>query len=311
MAARRPPAIFGAMIAVAAALYARRGRAPRQHRPPVRAGWGRIMANVWRELDRDYISVMAAGVGFYGFLSIFPGMAALILLYGLVADPSGIENQLATLSGVLPHQALQLLSDQLQALVAAPPAKLGIGLIASVLVMLWSATSGAGTLMQALTVAFEEEENRGVVGFYAQAAALTIGIALFALASLFRIAIVPVVLGRLPFPAAWQNGLALVRWPILALLAFASLALVYRFAPARRTPRWHWFAAGTIAAAILWLLASAGFSFYVARFASYSKTYGSLGAVAVLLLWLYVSSYVVLFGAELNSEIDKARAAQP
>jgi len=311
MAARTPAApFFGALIAAAATLYAaRHATEPVPHQPalPQRHNWNRILANVWVELDRDHISVMAAGVAFYAFLSIFPAMSALILIYGLVADPAVIERQIAVLSGVLPQEALSLLSDQLHSLIAAPPGKLGLGLIVSLALALWSATSGTGTLMQALTIAYEETETRGVIGFYGRAIGLTIGVGAFGLVSLFLIAVVPVLVDYLPLPQAWRDLIALIRWPILAVLVLVALGFAYRLAPARQAPCWHWFSPGTIAAALFWLVGSAGFSFYVGHFASYNKSYGSLGAVVVLLMWFYVSAYIVLAGAELNAEFEKAR----
>ena len=273
-----------------------------------RPGWWTILTNFWAELDRDHVSIMAAGVAFYALLSIFPGMSALISLYGLVADPAAIEQLLSSLAGVLPQEALKLLSDQLQALVAAPHDKLGLGLLVSLLLALWSATSGTGALMQALTVVYEEREERGILTYYGLAVALTIGIGLFAMLSLFLIAVVPAIIGTLPISQDWQERLSWVRWPLLAVLALLALGLLYRFAPSRREPCWHCFSAGTIVAALLWLIGSAGFSFYVARFSSYDKTYGSLGAVVILLMWFYVTAYIVLAGAELNSEIEKAHA---
>jgi len=309
----RPAPIVGALIAAAAVLYAaaqREGPPTRRAEPPPRPGWGRILAHAWHEIDRDHIPVMAAGVAFYGFLSIFPAMSALISVYGLVADPTIIGSQVSSLAGVLPQTALELLSAQLHALISAPRDGLGVGLIVSVALALWSAMSGTGTLMQALTVAYEEEEKRGIIGFYGISALLTVGIAAFGLLSLFLIAVVPAVIDWLPFPKAWRDAIDLVRWPILAGLVVVLLAAIYRFAPSRRAERWDWFAPGTIAAALLWLVASAAFSFYVARFASYDKTYGSLGAVAVLLVWLYVSAYIVLAGAEFNAAVEQARAAR-
>jgi membrane protein len=274
---------------------------------PQHPGLGRILKHVRAEIDRDHISILAAGLAFYGLLSICPGMSALISIYGLVADPAVIGRQVAALSEVLPQNALQLLSDQLHSLIAAPPSKLGIGLIISLALALWSAASGTGTLMQALTVAYEETNTRGIIAFYLRAIALTIAIGIFGLISLFLIAVVPAVIDWLPISEQWRTSVALIRWPILAGLAFVALALVYRFAPARETPRWHWFSPGTVAAAVLWLIGSAGFSFYVTHFSSYDRTYGSLGAVVVLLMWLYVSAYIVLVGAELNSAIENPR----
>jgi len=273
-----------------------------------RPGWWTILTNFWARLDRDHVSIMAAGIAFYALLSIFPGMSALISIYGLVADPATIETQLNSLSGVLPQEALKLLSDQLHTLVAAPRDKLGLGLLVSLLIALWSATSGTGSLMQALTVAYEERENRGILSFYGRAIVLTIGVGVFALLSLFLIAGIPAVIGLLPLSELWRDRISLIRWPLLAILAVAALGVLYRYGPARRNPCWHCLSGGTIAAAVLWLVGSAGFSFYVARFSSYDKTYGSLGAVVILLMWFYVTAYIILAGAELNAEIEKARA---
>src|ERR1700704_4212045 len=241
-----------------------------------RPGWWAILTNFWAELDRDHVSIMAAGVAFYALLSIFPGMSALFSLYGLVSDPATIAHQLSSLSGGLPEEALKLLSDQLHALVAAPRDKLGLGLLVSLLLALWSAISGTGALMQALTVAFEERENRGVLSFYGLAIALTLGVGLFALLSLFLIAVIPAVIGSLPISELWRDRVSLIRWPILAILAILALCVLYRYAPARQNPCWHCFSAGTIGAAMLWLVGSAGFSFFVARLRSYHKTQGSL-----------------------------------
>lgn len=308
----RTAPVFGALIAAAFVLYgATQSARPavRENPAPARPSWSRILANTWTELDRDHVSVMAAGVAFYSLLSIFPGMSALISVYGIVADPSVIETDLNTLAGILPREALKLLSDQLHGLITNPSAKLGIGLAIGLLLTLWSAMSGASTLMQALTVAHEETDDRGILAFYGRALMLTVGGIVFVAVSLFLVAVVPAIIDRLPFPEGWRHALVLVRWPLLAGLVLIALALVYRFAPARPTPCWSWFAPGTVAATLLWLLGSAGFSFYVARFSSYDRTYGSLGAVVILLMWFYVGAYIVLVGAELNSEYGKARGA--
>jgi membrane protein len=274
--------------------------------PTRRIGWGRRLARVWNALGHGHISIMAAGTAYYVMLAIFPGLSALVLTYGLIADPATIERHVDALSGLLPAEALTLLSDRLHALVTAAPEKIGLGLVVSVLVALWSATSGTVALMQALTVAYEGEEDRGVFRFYGLAVALTIGLVLFGFASLVLIAGVPAVITRLPLPELWQEILSLVRWPILALLAVLGLGLLYRVAPSRPSLGWDFFRAGTIAASLLWLGGSAAFSFYAAHSGSYDRTYGSLGAVAIMLVWLYVTTYTILAGAELNGEIERA-----
>ncbi|MBV8776553.1 MAG: YihY/virulence factor BrkB family protein, partial [Alphaproteobacteria bacterium] len=170
-----------------------------------RPDWWRRLHGVWIGIGRDNISIMAAGIAYYAMLSIFPGMSALVLTYGLVADPLTIEQHVSALAGVLPTEALKLVSDQLHALVSAPTEKLGIGLIVSVLIALWSATSGTSAIMNALTIAYEGKEERGLFHFYGLALGLTIAGALFGLLALVLIAGVPAAFGRLPLPFFWQQ----------------------------------------------------------------------------------------------------------
>ena len=273
-----------------------------------RRNWRTRLARVWHALGRDNISIMAAGIAYYAMLSIFPGMSALVLTYGLVADPLSIEHHISALAGVLPGEALKLLSDQLKALVSAPTEKLGIGLIVSALIALWSATSGTSAMMNALTIAYEGTEERGVLHFYGLSIALTVGGVVFLLLALVLIAGVPAAATRLPLSPFWQQTVSLIRFPLLAVLAFLGLGTLYRLAPNRKRPGWDFFRAGTIAASLLWLAGSAAFSFYASHFGSYDRTYGSVGAVAIMLVWLYVTAYIVLAGAELNGEILRGEA---
>jgi membrane protein len=265
-------------------------------------GWWQRLSQLWADLGRDHISLFAAAIAYYALLSIFPGMFAAISTYGLVADPALIEQHVMFLAGVVPAEALKLLTDQLHTLVAAPPAKLGASLIISLLLGIWTATSATAALMQALTVAYEEEEDRGVLHFYGLAVGLTVGLILLGLASMFLIAGVPAIVSLLPLTEAQSAAVSLVRWPLLAALALVALGFVYRVAPRRHSPRWEILETGTIAAALLWLAGSAGFSVYVGEFGSYDKTYGSIGAVVVLLVWFYATAYIVLAGAELNAQ---------
>jgi membrane protein len=274
-----------------------------------RRSWRERLGCVWRAMARDNISIMAAGIAYYAMLSIFPGMSALVLTYGLVADPLTIERHVGALVGVLPSEALALLSTQLNALVNAPPEKLGIGLIVSVVFALWSATSGTSAMMNALTVAYEGEDRRGLLHFYGLSLALTVGSAAFVLLALLLIAGVPAAVTRLPLSPFWEQTLSLIRFPMLAVLALLGLGTLYRLAPYRKQPAWDFLRAGTIAASLLWLGGSAAFSFYASHFGSYDRMYGSLGAVAIMLVWLYVSAYIVLAGAELNGDIPRDEAA--
>jgi membrane protein len=267
-----------------------------------RGNWGVRLARVWHALGRDNISIMAAGIAYYAMLSIFPGMSALVLTYGLVAAPLSIEQHVDALAGVLPGEALKLLSDQLHALVSAPPEKLGIGLIISVLIALWSSTSAISAMMNALTIAYEGKEDRGLLHFYGLSIALTISGVIFLLLALVLIAGVPAAAAETALPWFWQQVLPLLRFPLLALIAVLALGTLYRLAPNRKRPAWDFLRPGTISASLLWLAGSAAFSFYASHFGSYDRTYGSLGAVAIMLVWLYVTAYIVLAGAELNGE---------
>jgi membrane protein len=268
-----------------------------------RRGWHWRLHRVFRALGRDNISIMAAGIAYYAMLSIFPGMSALVFTYGLVADPLTIARHEDALSGVLPTEALNLLSTQLNALVSTPPGSLGAGLIISVLIAFWSSTSGTSAMMNALTVAYEGKEKRGLLHFYGLSLALTIGGVTFLLLSLGLIAGVPAAAAELPLSPFWRQLLPLLRFPILAVLAYLAIGTLYRLAPDRPKPGWDLLRGGTIIATLLWLAGSAAFSFYASHFGSYDRTYGSVGAVAIMLVWLYVTAYIVLVGAELNGDI--------
>jgi membrane protein len=252
---------------------------------------------------------MAAGAAYYSMLSIFPAMSALVLTYGLIADPVTIELHIDTLSGLLPAEALKLVSDQLHVLVTTPTTQLGVGLVLSILFALWSATSASSTMMSALTVAYDGRETRGILHFYGLAAALTVGLVFFAAISLILTAGVPALLIQIPEAAPWGDIVPYVRWPLLALIVVLGLGTFYRVAPSRERPTWDFLRIGTIAATFFWLIGSAALSFYASKFGSYDRTYGSLGAVVALLVWLYVTAYVILAGAELNREMGAAEDA--
>lgn len=281
----------------------------RDERNPAQLGWRkswwRRLQRVWGALARDNISIMAAGAAYYSMLSLFPAMSALVLTYGLIADPVTIEYHIDVLSGVLPAEALKLVADQLHTLVTAPSTKLGIGLILSVLFALWTATSATTAMMNALTIAYKGRETRGLLHFYGLAMALTSGIAVFTVIALLLIAGVPALMIEIPEPGPWGDIVPLLRWPLLALLVILGLGTIYRLAPSRAEPSWDFLRVGTISASLLWLAGSVAFSFYATHFGSYDRTYGSLGAVVVLLVWLYVTAYIILIGAELNRELGE------
>ena len=271
------------------------------------ASWWQLRTQVRERIERNHVSMMSAGVAFYALLSIFPALSVLISTYGLVADRDDVLRELDLFAGILPTEAVKLLADQMNSLIHAPPAKLGVGFIVSLSVALWSAMSGTTGLMQALTVASNETEDRGFLKFYLTVAGLTAGFILFGVVSLFLIAVIPAVVDWLALPDFWRGAVSLTRWPILAGLGVVGLSVVHRLAPSRGAKRW--ISTGAIASTLLWIIGSFGFSSYVARFGSYDKTYGSLGAVVVLLMWFYLTAYIILAGAELNAEIARWTAS--
>jgi membrane protein len=256
-------------------------------------------------MGKDNVSALAAGAAFQTLLTIFPALTAAVSLYGLVADRNMVEGQIMAIQGVLPPEAITLIATWLHALVQAPATRFGLGLIVSALLALWSIWSATGMLMTAVTVCYGEEEKRGFVSFNLRALALGAGLALFGTAALALVAVLPTALGLLPVSDTLGEVLGLVRWPILAGIFILALAIVYRYAPDRAEPKWQWISWGAAAATVLWLAGSIGFTIYVSKVGSYDKTYGSLGAVIILLLWFYLTAYVILAGAGLNAEIER------
>lgn len=276
------------------------------------------MASLWailkatgRRIGRDNLSALSAGAAFQALLTIFPALTAVVSIYGLVADPNMVERQIATIQGVLPPEAVTLIATWLHALVQGPTKKFGIGLIVSLLFAVWSMWSATTMLMTAVNICYGEQERRGFISFNLTALALGAGLALLGFAALGLLAVLPAALALLPLADGWGAVLGLVRWPILAGIVLLALAIVYRYAPDRAQPRWQWISWGAAAATTLWIAGSIGFTIYVSDVGSYDKTYGSLGAIIILLLWFYLTAYVVLAGAELNAQIERqtARAA--
>jgi membrane protein len=268
------------------------------------SGWRDIFWRIWYKIDTDNLSVVAAGVAFFSLLGLFPLLAALVSLYGLVADPVDVKRQLAYLYGVIPTDAIKILDDQLTTLTSKPKAELGVPLIGSLMLALWSSTQGVKALMSSLNVIYAENEKRSFFRFSLVALAFNLGAIAFLIVALTVIVAVPAVLAIIGLDRFSQNLLTLVWWPFLALAVMFGLAVLYRYGPSRNRARWRWVTWGAVFATVLWLAVSALFSFYVSRFADYDQSYGSLGAAVILLMWFYVSAFAVLLGAELNAEAE-------
>jgi membrane protein len=268
-------------------------------------GWWQVTKRAWRESRADNVPMLAAGVAFFAFLALVPTLIAALTLYGLVADPGQVTEQLRGLSGALPPGARELITDQLAAVASSGGRALTVGLVVSLLAALWSASSGTGHLMTAVNLAYDEEEGRGFLKQKAIALVLTLGAIVFVLVALVLVAVLPVAFDVLGLGGVGRVVAQVLRWLLIVVVVLVGLAVVYRVAPDRDAPRFRWASVGALVATVLWLLGNIGFSVYVTFFGHYNKTYGALAGVVVLLLWLYLSCYVVLLGAEINAEAEK------
>ncbi len=272
------------------------------------AGWKDIARRVKGQIKDDRVPLVAAGVAFYAMLALFPAITALISIYGLIADPQEVQQQIDDLAGGLQGGAGDLIADQASSIAQAGTGALSVGLAISILAALWTASSGMHGLMQALTVANNEEETRGFFKRRAIALALTLLGMVVAILAIGVVVGVPIAMEFVGLGAVGEWAIRILRWPLIAVVIAGMLAVIYRYGPDRDEPQWRWVSGGAVLATVLWLLGSIAFSVYVSNFGSYNETYGALGAVIVLLLWLFLSSFVVILGAEVNSEMEHQTA---
>ena len=282
-----------------------RGRSADQPRDIPASGWRDILFRVKDRMKRDNLSIISAGVAFYALLAIFPALIALIGLYGLAFDPQQVMNHLTSLTAVLPGEAAQLIGEQLAEVASMEKTSLSVGAIVAVLLALWSASAGMRTLMTALDVAYAEEETRGTFRFYGTSLLLTLGAIVGALVAIGTVVAVPALLKLAGLSEGVENLVAYARWPLLALVMLVGLAIVYRYGPDREKPQWRWVSWGAVIASVLWIIGSALFSLYVTQFGNYNKTYGSMAAVIILMMWFLLTAYVFLIGAEINAEMER------
>ena len=256
------------------------------------------------------LSLIGAGVAFFGLLSFAPALAAVVSVYGLVADPNDVTRQLDRLSAGMPASAHQLVSDQLQQVVRSSPTGLGLALVVALVIALWSGSSAIKQLLVALSAVYGVTETRAFLRLRALAVALLVGAVAFVVVAVLALTVVPRWIGEHAGSTA-RTVVSVVRWPLLGALALVALAVLYQLGPDRPRPRWRWWSWGALAATAAWLAASALFSTYTTHFGSYNKTYGALAAVVVLMLWLYLSVLCVLVGGELNAELELRHDGPP
>lgn len=271
-------------------------------------GWKDILWRTYTRTSEDRLFAVAAGVVFYGLLAVFPAITAIVSLYGLFAKASSISEHLSMASGILPAGALGIMQDQVSRLTAKGDAKLTFGFVFGLGVALWSANAGMKAIIDALNVVYDEKEKRGFIKLNLLSLAFTLAGIGSLLLAIGAVVVLPLMLAYLGLQSSANTLFRLSRWPLLLLLIILGLAMLYRFGPSRREPRWEWLTVGSLLAAGAWIAASALLSWYLANFANYDATYGSLGAAIGMMMWMWVTSIVILLGAELNSEIEHQTA---
>ena len=292
--------------AMARAREPERGRTATEPGQIPARGWTDILVRVALSMPQDRVLATAGGVAFFALLAVFPGLATIVSLYGLVADPGAINQHLSLLSGVLPGGVLDLLASELTRIAKQSTGALSTASLVSLLIAFWSANSGVSALFDALNVIYKEREKRTLLRFYGTTILFTLSGVAFALVATGMVVALPVVLDHVGFRSfAADAALRLLRWPALLVLVSLCLAVIYRYGPSRHEAKWRWVTWGSSVAALLWVCASALFSWYVASFDSYNRTYGSLGAGIGFMTWIWLSVVVVLLGAELNAEMER------
>jgi membrane protein len=278
--------------------------------PTLFAKWKDVFLGTYRRINRDRILATAAGVVFYGLLAIFPAITAVVSSYALFADPSAISKNLHSLAMMLPEGSFAIVQDEVGRVVEKQGSSLGLTFALGLLFAIWSANSGTKAIIDALNVADEEEEERGFFRLNLVSLAFTVAGLIAVLVMVGAVVVVPLVL-RYFGPDALVGLLVQTgRWPVLALVLLIALMVLYRYGPSRRPPGWRWLSVGAVVAVVLWLIGSSLLSWYLSNFASYTATYGSLGAAIGLMMWMWMSAIIILAGAELNSEIRRQAADQ-
>lgn len=280
-----------------------RGRQALSPRDISMRGWKDIFFRIRENLSRHNLSIVAAGVAFYALLAIFPAIGALVAIYGIISDPGEVQQQVAMLTGILPQQAMEILQNQLERL-SQDSGALSLGAVAGIAFSLGSSTRGMKAFITGLNIVYAEEERRGFIALNFRALLMTSGAILFVLISLGFIVVFPVILGFLGLSSVTETLTSILRWPLLAVVVMLGLAFLYRFAPHRDNAKISWLSWGSVLATLLWMAISILFSFYVSSSDTYNETYGSIGAIIILLMWFYISAFAVLLGAELNAEME-------
>lgn len=273
-----------------------------------RQGWWAILKRVKQQTDDDQIPIVSAGIAFYFFLAIFPLLAAVVSIYGLVVTPESAEQQISQMAGSLPEEAHDAISEIARNAASNSDSTLGWATALSILVSIWSANKGTKALVTGLNIAYDEDENRGFIRKIVITLGLTLGAFVAGILMLVLVAGIPAISGMLNLPETMMTVIGYARWLVIALIITVVLGLLYKWAPDRDPANWKWVSPGSIVAAVLWLVGSGLFSLYVENFGKMSQSYGSFATVVTLMLWLFLTAFIILLGAEINSEAEHQTA---
>lgn len=296
-------------------MTAPKARAGRGARSPLEVpanGWLAIAQRTWKEMDEDNIGIIAAGIAFYVFAAIVPTLGAVVLSYGLFADAETVRQNVEAVFASLPRDAASIITDQLLTVSDSAKDKQGIGLIIALALAWYGATKGSSAIITGLNVAYDTEETRGFVRINLLRLGIVAGGVLMIFLAVGTTTLLAFLGGLVPdAPGVMLVIIRIAGYLVLALLVVTASAVLFRYGPDNRQPRWVWLSPGSIGATLLWLAGTAAFGFYVSRFGNYGATYGSLSAVIVTLTWLWLTAYVFLLGAELNAELERQVEGEP
>ena len=271
-------------------------------------GWKDILIRTWTAMGRDHLGLIAAGVAFYGLLAIFPAIGLAVALAGLITSPEDFVGALNSVAQFMPQDAAKILLGQASQVAGASGGGLGIAALSGLVLAFYSSSRGVNSLIEGLNVAYDETEKRSFIKLNLTGFALTLFIILGVILGLTATIVIPAIVALIGVGGTLGGVISLIRWPILVVGTVIGLGILYRYGPSREKARISWLSPGALLACVFWIAGTAGFAWYAGNFASYNQTFGALGGAIVLLMWLWLSAYIVLIGAELNGEIEAQTA---
>ena len=271
-------------------------------------GWKDILWRTYEQISEDRLLAVAAGVVFYGLLALFPAVTALVSIYGLFTNAATMGEHLSMVAGFVPGGGVDIIEEQVKRIASKGETKLGLAMLFGLGLAVWSANAGMKAIIDALNVIYDETEKRGFIKLNLVSLAFTVGGIAVILVAIGAIVVLPLLLSYVGLGWLTEMVLRVARWPVLLVVICLGLAVVYRFGPSRVQARWQWLSVGSVLAGVIWVASSLLLSWYLESFGNYDATYGSLGAGIGLMMWMWISTIVILFGAELNSEIEHQTA---